>query len=203
MRVAGAIIALALGLSACVSVGVPPTAVPTATPLPTLAPTAEPPITQPTPQPTPEPPTAEPTAEPTPEGPTPTPDPNATPEPTSLDILPYLASEVTVVNLAAATLTVTVTLVDTESPDEYEVGVFELLPEQVTAQAIVPARFRLEFALGGGATATCVIDIASEEQLQFAVIETGAIITSNGPEPADPAEMVVATASRCHAGEGA
>ena len=36
------------------------------------------------------------------------------------------------------TLTVTVTLLDTESEDAYEVGQFDLLPDQVTAQLVVP-----------------------------------------------------------------
>jgi hypothetical protein len=210
-------------LSACVSVAPPAATQPTqapAFPIPyTLPPVTLPPVTLPpivtlppvvTPPPivtlppvvTAPPPTPTmlptPTDEPAPTSPV-TPDPNATPAPTRLDVLPYLTSEVTVVNLADAGVEVTVTLVDADSADEFEIGTFELAPLQVTSQAVVPARYRLDFNLGGGNEETCTIDIGDEE-LQFAVIESGIAITTSGAEPDDPAEMVVATSSRCQAG---
>lgn len=189
-----AFFALAMSLLACSTSG-GPTATPPITPDPTVVPTASPEAT-PSVAPT-LPPTATPSEPP---GPTPTPDPDATPTPSPIDVLPYLSSEVTVVNLAAAMLSVTVTLVDTASPDEYTVGTFELQPEQTTSQLILPSRFRLDFEIGGSAVATCTIDIADGEELQFAVIESGAVITTSGGEPPDAAEMIVATASRCRAG---
>jgi hypothetical protein len=131
----------------------------------------------------------------------PTLDPNATPRPTPLDILPFLTSEITVVNLAEQQLALKVTLLDPDSTDEFSLGTYELEPLQVTTQSVVPTRFRLEFAFsGGGSAGTCTIDIEEGDQVQFAVIETGIAITSSAAEPEDPAEMVVATASRCRAG---
>jgi hypothetical protein len=162
------------------------------TPSASAAPTEIPMIT---PEPT-SPPTQPPTAGP----PTPTPDPNATPTATALNLVPYLTAEVTAINLAAQPVTVTITLVDPDSAEEYQVGTFHLAPEQVTSQLIVPTRFRLDFEIDGTEVATCTIDIADGEQLQFAVIETGAVMTSNGPQPEDPADLVVATSSRCQAG---
>lgn len=100
-------------------------------------------------------------------------------------------------------MAITVALLDPDSSQEYVVGTFEVQPQQVTPQSVVPALFRLDFAYGGGSAAdagTCSIEIADREQLQFAAITTGIVITSNATEPADPAEMLVATASRCHAG---
>jgi hypothetical protein len=183
-----ALVVLVAALVGCASIGSP---TPSPTPTPTLAPT---PSATPTPTPTLAPtPTA--VAEPTP-----TPDPNATPEPTPIDLLPFLTAELTVVNLAEEQVALTVTLLDPESTDEYELGTFELEPLQVTTQSVIPARFRLDFGFAGGASAgTCTIDIEDGDQVQFAIIETGIAITTSGTEPADPAELVVTTASRCQA----
>lgn len=185
------IVALALTailVGGCIAVSAEPT------PTPTLAPTEIPMIT---PAPTPPPATPAPTQGP----PTPTPDPNATPEPTALDIAPYLTSEITVVNLGVAPLMLTVALLDPESTDEFVLGTFELQPEQVSAQSVIPTLYRLDFDYAGtpGADAgTCTINIADGEQVQFGVIESGIVITTNGSEPVDPAEMLVETSSRCH-----
>ena len=162
------------------------------TPTPSQAPTEIPMIT---PEPT-SPPTPEPTEGP----PTPTPDPNATPRPTPIDIAPYLSAEVTVVNLSDNPLGLTVTLLDPESTDEFTIGTFALQPEQATFQSIIPALFRLDFGFSGVDDAgSCDITIADAEQVQFAVIATGIVITTSAGEPADPAEMIVATSSRCRA----
>ena len=164
------------------------------TPEPTQAPTDIPMIT---PEPTSQgPATPEPTAAP----PTPTPDPNATPRPTPIDIAPFLTSEITVVNLGDSQLGVTVTLLDPESTDEFTIGTFELQPEQATFQSVIPALFRLDFGFNGvGDAGSCDITVADGEQVQFAVISTGVVITTSAGEPADPAEMLVATSSRCRA----
>jgi hypothetical protein len=130
-------------------------------------------------------------------------DPSATAAPTPIDLRPLLTAELTVVNLGDAPLVVTVTILDPDSTDEYPVGSFELEPLQVTAQAVLAARFRLEFDYPGGTAAeagTCVIDVAEREQLQFAVLERGGAITT-GTEPKDPKDLVIATASRCRAGK--
>ena len=193
------VVALALlssVLVGCASISAPPTALPTAlvAPTPSVVPT------------TPSPP---PTATPLPISPTPgttsstprqvTPDPDATPGPTAVDLLPFLTSEVTVVNLAQSELSVAVTLLDPESEDEFTVGTYELQPLQVTHQAVIPARLRLDFELAGSETQSCAIDIAEAEQVQFAVIESGVAVTTSGEEPVDAAEMIVATSSRCQA----
>jgi hypothetical protein len=119
-----------------------------------------------------------------------------------VDVMPFLSSEMTVVNLADEAIALKVTLLDTDSDGSYEVGTFSVEPLQVTTQAIVPTRLRLEFTSPIGAhIGTCTIDVAEGEAIQFAVIGNGIAITTNGAEPADAAEMSVATASRCHAGE--
>jgi hypothetical protein len=115
-----------------------------------------------------------------------------------VDVAPYLTSDITVVNLGDTTLSLTVALLDPESPQEFVIGTFEIQPEQVNSQAIIPALFRLDFGYSGVDDAgSCTITIGDGEQLQFAVLPGGIAITSNGPEPADPAEMLVATAPRC------
>jgi hypothetical protein len=99
-------------------------------------------------------------------------------------------------------LTLTVTLLDPDSTQEFKVGTSVIQPQQVTTQSVLPARLRLDFAYGQGSAAnagSCAIDVADGEQLQFASITTGIVMTSNGAEPDDPAEMLVATATRCHA----
>jgi hypothetical protein len=117
-----------------------------------------------------------------------------------VDVAPFLTSDITVVNLGDGPLGLTVTLLDPDSAEEFTIGTFRLEPEQVTSQSIVPALFRLDFGYSGVNDAgTCTITIGDGEELQFAVIPQGIAITSNGPEPADPAEMVVATSSRCQA----
>lgn len=127
--------------------------------------------------------------------------PDETPGPTVIDLLPLLTSELTVANLADQPLTLGVTLLDTESDDEFVVGTFELQPLQVTIQSVVPARFRLEFVVDSSPASTCTIDIADGEALQFAVTGTGVAMTSSAEaEPEDPAQMLVATAARCRAG---
>lgn len=176
-------------VSGCITFSAEPT------PMPTPVPT-EPPMVTPAPTPAPTPPPA--TPAPTEGPPTPTPDPNATPRPTAVDVAPYLTSEITVLNLGDSTLALTVALLDPDSTDEFVIGTFQLEPEQVTAQAIIPALFRLDFGYSGVNDAgTCTITIGDGEQLQFAVLPQGIAITSNGTEPADPAEMLVATAARC------
>lgn len=200
MRVA-VVAVLVATVSGCVTLA------PDSTDLPSLAPT---PPAQPTAIPTssaqpPVTPTAEPTPRPTiapTEPPSGTPDPDASPRPTSVDLAPYLTSEITVLNLAASELSVTVTIVATDGPGEYELGTFDLQPEQVTSQAVVATRYRLDFALAeGGDAGVCTIDVADGEQLQFAVIEGGIVLAGNGPEPTTSAEMLVATSSRCAAGD--
>lgn len=115
-----------------------------------------------------------------------------------MDVAPYLTSEVTVVNLGDTSLALTVALLDPDSTQEFVIGTFQIQPEQVNSQAVIPALLRLDFGYSGVNDAgSCTITIADGEQLQFAVIPQGIAITSNGPEPADPAEMLVATASRC------
>ena len=119
--------------------------------------------------------------------------------------MPILTAEVTVVNLAEAPLTVTVTLLDPESTDAYEIGTIEVAPLQVTSQSVLSARLRLEFDYPGGSAAeagTFVFDIEEGDEIQFAVLEQGGVITG-GDEPDDPAELVIATSSRCRAGADA
>lgn len=224
MRLVSAIM-IGLLVSACASTSAPATSLPaltaaparttasvptlsaTATPAPTAVPTA-PPTPQPTPTPTAPPtpsptPTAPPTPPPTP-GPTRTLAPGETPAPTPIDLAPFLTAEVTVVNLGEGPLAVTVTLLDPESTDEYEVGVLEIQPLQVTSQAVLAFRYRLEFEYPDGSPAdggTCIINIFKGDEIQFAVLERGGVITA-GAEPDDPAELVIATSSRCRA-EGA
>lgn len=103
------------------------------------------------------------------------------------------------VNLAQAEVSVTVSVLDPESDDEFTVGTYELQPLQVTHQAVIAARFRLDFALAGSEVQSCAIDIAEAEQAQFAVIESGVALTTSGEEPLDADEMLVATSSRCQA----
>ena len=183
------IVALALAamlVSGCITFSGEPT------PTPSQAPTEIPMIT---PEPT-SPPTPEPTEGP----PTPTPDPLATPRPTPIDIAPFLTSEVTILNLGDAPLGVTVTLLDPDSTDEFTIGTFHLEPGQVTSQSIIPALFRLDFGWSGvDDVGTCDITIGEAEQIQFAVVPTGIVMATNGVEPADAAEMIVATSSRCQA----
>jgi hypothetical protein len=188
-----AIVALGVAaflVSGCITFSGEPT--PTASPAPTEIPMVTPPLTPaPTPAPTEGPPT-------------PTPDPNATPRPTPIDVAPYLTSEVAVVNLADVPLSVTVTLLDPDSTEEFTIGTFELQPEQATFQSVIPTLYRLDFGFSGVDDAgTCEITIGDAEQVQFAVISTGIVVTTSGGEPADPAEMVVTTSSRCRAGAGA
>lgn len=131
-----------------------------------------------------------------------TPGPGATPGPTAIDLLPLLSSQITVVNLEDRTLTLTVTLLDTATADEYEVGTFEIQPLQVTTQSVIPTRLRIEFEFVGSSASggSCTIDVADGEQLQFAAVATGIAITTTGQEPVDPADMLVSSAARCHAG---
>jgi hypothetical protein len=190
--------------AAASAVNPPPTAAPS--PAPSTVPSATPsPTPRATVRPSPVPSTrvaatSKPTRAPTPAA---TIDPNATAAPTPIDLRPMLTSELTVVNLGAAPMLLTVTILDPDSTDEYPIGTFELQPLQVTAQAILAARFRLAFDYPGGKVAdggTCVIDIAEGEHVQFAVLERGGVLTA-GPEPDDPKELVIATASRCRAGK--
>jgi hypothetical protein len=145
-------------------------------------------------------PTPEPTGDPTPL-PTRTLAPGETPDPTAIDLAPFLTAELTVVNLEDDPLAVTVTILDPESTDEYEVTTIDIAPLQVTAQAVFPARYRLDFAYPGasGSAGVCVIDVAEQEEVQFAMLSRGGVITA-GTEPDDPAELAIATSSRCRAG---
>lgn len=193
MRIAsiGALGLTAIIVSGCITFSAEPT------PTPSRAPTEMPMVTPaPTPAPTPPPATPSPTQGP----PTPTPDPNATPRPTAVDVAPYLTSEVTVVNLGDAPLALTVSLLDPDSDDTYTIGTFELQPNQVTTQAVIPALLRLDFGFTGVDDAgSCAITIEDGEQLQFAVVAGGIVMTSSAGEPEDSAEMIVATSSRCEA----
>lgn len=106
------------------------------------------------------------------------------------------------VNLGDSPLAVTVTILDPESTDEFEIGTLEVQPLQVTSQSVLPSRYRLEFEYPdetAAQSAACTIDIAEREQVQFALLESGGVITA-GDEPDDPAELVIATSARCQAG---
>jgi hypothetical protein len=203
-------------------------AVPALTPLPTAAPTPAPTAAATaTPAPTPRA-TAAPTPPPSPSATpprtaTPSPTPSATPEPsatpaatrtlrpgetpapTPVDLAPFLTSELVVVNLGNAQLSVAVAILDPESTDEYEVGVLDVEPLQVTAQSVFAARYRLEFDYPGGAPnegGTCVIDVGEREEIQFAVLEDGGVIPA-GSGAEDPGELAIEAAARCRAGAGA
>ena len=178
---------LAVAVAACDGAAV---VTPGPTPTALAAPTASPPAATPSPATT-IPPSA-------------TPGTGGSPGPSAIDLLPLLTSQITVVNLVDQPLTLTVTLLDPDSDDEFEVGTFDLQPLQVTTQSVIPARLRLEFAFGGssGTIGLCTIDVADGEELQFAAIATGVAITATGQEPANPADLNVSTAARCRAGAG-
>jgi hypothetical protein len=127
--------------------------------------------------------------------------PGETPDPTPIDLSPFLTAELTVLNLDEAALAVTVTILDPESTEEYEVTKIDVAPLQLTAQSVLPARYRLEFDYPGtSATAgTCVIDVAEKEKVQFAMLARGGVITTD-TEPDDAADMDIATSARCRAG---
>ena len=145
-------------------------------------------------------PTDEPTEILTPE-PTRTLAPGETPDPTAIDLAPFLTAELTVVNLDDAPLAVTVKFLDPESNEEFEVTTIDVAPLQLTAQAVPPARYRLEFDYPGNSAAAgvCVIDIAEEEEVKFAMLARGGVITTD-TEPEEPAEMAITTSARCRAG---
>ena len=127
--------------------------------------------------------------------------PAATPVPSAFDLRPLLTAEVTVVNLGDGQLSVRVLVLDPESDDEYEIGTFEILALQLATQSVPPALFRLEFTYPdtqGVDAATCTIEIADAEAIEFAVIEAGAVIAA-GAQPDVPGESV-ATSARCQAG---
>jgi hypothetical protein len=186
VRFVMAMIAIGL-LSGCTSPGASPTTSPT----PVAAATTSEPTDAPT---------REPTQTLTPV-PTRTLAPGETPDPTPFDLTPFLSAELTVVNLDDAPLAVTVTLLDPESTDEYEVTTIDVASLQVTSQSVLPTRYRLEFNYPGAATAAgvCVIDVAEDEEVQFAMLARGGVITTD-TEPDDPAEMAIATSPRCQAG---
>jgi hypothetical protein len=178
------VVMLAVAVAACDGAAV---VTPGPTPTALATPTASPPAT------TPSPATSTPPS---------TPGAGGSPGPSAIDLLPLLTSQITVVNLADQPLTLTVTLLDPDSADEFEVGTFDLQPLQVTTQSVIPARLRIAFAFGGSsaATSTCTIDVADGEELQFAAIATGVAITATGQEPANAADLNVSTAARCRAG---
>jgi hypothetical protein len=96
----------------------------------------------------------------------------------------------------------TVNFVDPDSGTVSDVGTFQVLPLQVTSQGVPAARFQLAFDYPGGKAADagiCTIDVEEGERLQFAILETGGVITA-AREPKDPGELVIATSSRCKAG---
>ncbi len=190
-------------VSACVTInqGVPATPTegivfPTIPPLPLVT---LPPIPTLVPQPT-DTPTAE-TAEPaTPE---PTLAPGETAPATPIDLMPFLTSGITVYNLGDSTLYVDATIIDTGTGDEYPVGVSSVEPDQYTRQATLATRYRIDFSYSqdtNDALGSCTIDVAEADEIDFAALPDGIIVTRNAVQPDDPAEMVVATSSLCQAG---
>ena len=200
-------------VSACVTINQGPAATPTSPdivfptipplslpPLPTVPPLITlPPIPTLAPEPTDtpateteEPATAEPTLA-----------PGETPPATPIDLMPFLTSGITLYNLGDSTLFVSATIIDTGSGDEYPVGDSSVEPDQFTRQETLATRYRIDFSYDqstNDALGSCTIDVADADEIDFAALPDGIIITKNAQPPNDPAEMVVATSSLCAAG---
>jgi hypothetical protein len=165
----------------------------------------EPQTPAPTTQPT-DPPTSPPTpvlTDPPSHPPTPTLAPGQTPPPTPLDLLPFLSSGINLYNLGDTTLFVTATGINTDSGEEFKLGEFQVEPEQFTLQSAIPLLIRFDFTFDEGSTAalaTCTMNVASGDHIDFVAVNTGVAVTKNDVQPDTTAEMNSATSSLCATG---
>jgi hypothetical protein len=120
-----------------------------------------------------------------------------------MDLRPFLTSGVTLYNLGDTTLYVTATGIDPDSGDEFELGQFQVEPEQFTRQAAIPLLIRFDFSFEEGtvdALGTCTMIVASGDEVDFVAVAGGVVVTVNQVQPDAAAEMVISTSSLCHAG---
>lgn len=109
----------------------------------------------------------------------------------------------TIYNLGDATLFASATGIDADSGDEFDLGTFQVEPEQFTRQASIPLRIRFDFSFstaGGDDTGSCTMDVADGDEIDFVAVPDGIVVARNGQQPDDVAEMNVATSSLCQAG---
>ena len=188
-------------VTACVGV----TTAPTGTPGKPESPN-RPSFVAPTALTTPEPPTPEPTAStepaPTP-APTPTPTeepertlaPGETPSPSPMDISAFLTATLSVVNLTDEHFAVSVDIYS-EGENQGTVARFDLEPYGSLFQNVPETTYAVSFD-GSGEPSTCVVTIAEGAQLSFTLIGTDILIADAAHEPTSPADLFVATSSRC------
>ena len=183
-----AMVVAAIVAAGCITVVRGPTAPPARTPEVTHAPTPAP--------------TAEPTPPPTLE-PTPSLAPGQTPLPTPMDLRPFLTAGVTLYNLGDATLYATATGIDPDSGDEFKLGTFQVEPEQFTRQAAIPLRIRFDFSFSADspdAAGTCTMVVNNGDEVDFVAVSSGVVVTRNGVQPNNVAEMALTTSPLCLAG---
>ena len=202
----------------------PPTVPPPApaTLAPTLAPTAIPTLA-PTPAPTPVPtpiPTSVPTPLPTPAR-TPGPTPlstasravasgllsgapaslaSSTEEPSQslFDIGDYLTATVDVINLADDPVTVSVGVYDDSSGKTEPIDTTVLDAFESASQGLPALVYDIAFKLASGRNlGTCRLNVHNGDAWQFTVVATGVAIVREGDTSLKPADVFIASSSRC------
>ena len=115
------------------------------------------------------------------------------------DLDAILTSSITLVDLADDDLAVSVTYLDPDSDEPFDLGSYSLaLMDQQTYQ-VPPGVYNLEFRQPADSSSgpSCKIELADGEALTFAAIDGAVAVSRSGTTPSDPGELFIATSSLC------
>jgi hypothetical protein len=110
------------------------------------------------------------------------------------------ASEISVVNASDAELAVRYIQLETEDGDTRTLETNRLAPLDVGGLGgIVPGRYQIEFSSQGEGPppATCTLRLGRGDQVTFVALPQGLIVTHNGRNAQDRADLLVESSSLC------
>ena len=111
----------------------------------------------------------------------------------------YLTSSITLIDLADGDLAVTVSYLDPDSAEAFDLGTYSLESLDQTTNQVPPGTYRLDFRqpANSATRTTCTIDIADASSYVFAALNDAIAISRTGHAPKTARELFVSTSSLC------
>jgi hypothetical protein len=111
----------------------------------------------------------------------------------------YMTSSITLIDLADDDLAVTVSYLDPESEQAFDLGTYLLeFSDQITNQ-VPQGTYRLDFRQPADSTtgASCTLEIGAADAYVFAALQDAVAISLTGAEPKDAGELFISTSPLC------
>jgi hypothetical protein len=115
------------------------------------------------------------------------------------DLDAILTSSITLLDLAEDDLAVSVTYIDPDSEEPFDLGSYSLAFTDQQTYQVPPGVYNLEFRQPADSPngPACKIDLGDGEAYTFASIEGAVAVSRSGERPSDAGELFIATSSLC------